>query len=103
PLPHRRELPQAVVAAITQTERRGHGFVELQAKSVSRTRRVILAIAPKLHPFKQSGRPRQHRYGSRLLDPVVPAFAAYLIGQELGILAPTLAPMTSRAERCGAD
>src|ERR1035438_4867701 len=99
----RRELSQAVVAAITQTEWRGYGLIELQAKSVSRTRRVILAIAPELHPLKQSTRPCQHRYTSRLLEPVVPAFAAYLIGQELRILSATLAPMPPRAKGCGAE
>src|ERR1035438_7458750 len=78
----RSELAQAVVAPIAQTEWRGYGLVELQAKSVSRARRVILAIAPELYPLKQSWRPRQHRYTSRLLESVVPAFAAYLIRSE---------------------
>src|SRR5438045_5066410 len=90
------------MASVAQTERGGHGLVELQAKSVPRTVRVILAIAPELHPLKQSWRPCQHSYTAWLLESMVPAFAAYLILQKLPILSATLAPVTSGAKGRGA-
>src|ERR1035437_10242869 len=91
------------MAPVAETERRGHGLVELQAKSVSGLGRVILAIAPELHPLKQSRRTCQHRDASQPLEPVVPAFPAYLICQEFRIRAATLAPMPPRTKRRGAD
>src|ERR1700678_4237411 len=97
------ELPQTVMTSVAETERRSNWLLEVQPEPVPRLRCVILAIAPELHPLKQSGRPCQHRYALGLFDPVVPAFAAYLVLQKLRVLATPLTPMPPGTKRRGAD
>src|SRR4051812_3344358 len=83
------------MAPIPKTEGRRDRFVEYQSETISRPRRIVLPIAPELHPLEESSCvPSVERLDrDRLRHAMVPALPPYLFFKELLDCAAPFTPM----------